>query len=100
MEIGGGAAGGDLLTARRDGNQVEGRGTRRDRVPCTPALDLAGVNPRREEITSGPGVGERPARASNRRLHAEYAPKFGLAGPLMSLRRRSEAMITEDRGSP
>lgn len=46
---------GDLLTARRDGNQAEGRGARLNPVPCTPPLGLAGVNPRREEITSRAG---------------------------------------------
>jgi hypothetical protein len=34
--------GGDLLTARRDGCQPEGRGARLDRIPCTPPLGLAG----------------------------------------------------------
>ncbi len=49
---------GDLLTARRDGNQTEGWGARLNPVPCTPPLGPAGVNPRREEITSRPGTWE------------------------------------------
>ncbi len=47
---------GDLLTARRDGNQTEGWGARLNPVPCTPPLGPAGMNPRREEITSRPGA--------------------------------------------
>jgi len=43
---------GDLLAARRDGCQAEGRGVRRNRAPCTPPLGLAGEDPRREEITT------------------------------------------------
>jgi hypothetical protein len=66
-EIKGVRRGGDLLTARRDGNQAEGRGARLDRVPCTTPLGLAGTSPRREEITTR----TRCARA--RTTRADYA---------------------------
>ena len=56
---GGVRRGGDLLTARRDGCQPEGRGTGREEdVPCTPPLGPEGLHPRREEITASTPCGQ------------------------------------------
>jgi hypothetical protein len=52
-KIGGkGTRGGDLLTARPQGSQTEHQDARRESVPCVPPLGQAGMNPRREKITT------------------------------------------------